>query len=138
MGEVTEETLENLMIVFTFLFARNKKIAVEAKNGHQKYGSKYVVLPPLPPEVEKGLVEFQENLRGVFTNYIRSAAKMKPASTETGTKSVQLPLSKLRFRTGEIKANQSLISPFAALSGKTNQDVDSQDKMQVRSGLNSI
>ena len=91
MGEVTEETLKNLMIVFTFLFARNKKIAVEAKNGHQKCGSKYVVLPPLPPEVKKGLVEFQENLRGVFTNYIRSAAKMKPASTETGTKSVQLP-----------------------------------------------
>ena len=134
MGEVTEETMEKLMIVFTFLFARTEMAIEEV--GHQKYGSKYVILPPLPPEVEKGLLEFQKNTRGVFTNYIRSAAKMKPATT--GTKSVQLPLSKLTFPTGEIKPNQSLISPFAALSGKTNQDVDSQEKMQVCSSIDKI
>ena len=134
MGEVTEETMEKLMIVFTFLFARTEMAIEEV--GSQKYGSKYVILPPLPPEVKEGLLEFQENMRGVFTNYIRSAAKMKPATT--GTESVQLPLSKLTFPTGEIKPNQSLISPFAALSGKTNQDVDSQDKMQVCSSLDKI
>ena len=61
---------------------------------------------------------------------------MKPATT--GTESVQLPLSKLTFPTGKIKANQSLISPFAALSGKNNQDVDSQEKMQVRTSLDKI
>lgn len=137
-GKVTPETMENLMIVFNFLFARSKvsfeRLGEKRRevirkcgfSGNKKTGSKYIFLPPLPENVQRVLEDFKNNISSVFDNYMNSADKM--ASSESQVAS--LPFSKLEFNKGTPKPNQSLLSPFAVLVGKTNETV-TEDEFQI-------
>jgi hypothetical protein len=126
-GLIAEETMHDLLVLLSFLFGRMKLHIPSYTARKETFTNSKVLLPPLKPQFEESLKEFNTSLDANFASYLGSAARHYKEETEA-----ELPVSGLKFQLGQenLGPGYNMLSPFAALAGKNNESVG-KDEIQV-------
>lgn len=148
--KITEKSLQRLVIVLNFLFCRVPVTDVQIK---EKKSNSKVLLPPLPLEVQKTLIEYNNYVLNTFSHYFMCVASdLKEKYGEEKS----LPLSQLHVEPDKVLSPEALgegrvlpalrslcsysnvCSVFPGLSGNTDEDVSSTlgDCHHVRENVN--
>lgn len=134
-GVISEDSIHDLLVLLNFLFGR-MKLHIPSYLAKKEIGftNSKVLLPPLAPQFEECLVEFNNSIDSSFESYLNSAAKHYKEETEA-----ELPLSGLKYQLGResLGPTYNLLSPFACLSGKDNAAVGKGEIQVIDSNVRS-
>ena len=131
-GAISEQTLKDLLVVVSFLFARTPLHPGYYAHNKNKFQNSKVLLPELPEVFKKCLQEFNENIDRNFDNYLNSAAHIFKDDLDN-----QLPISKEKHDLGkeELGGSYSLVSPFSVLSGMSNSSIGKDEIRVINSNI---
>jgi len=133
LGVISEDTMRDLLILLNFLFGRMKLHIPSYQARKDSFTNSKVLLPPLAPQFEESLVEFNAGIDKTFAIYLNSAAKHYKEEEEA-----ELPLSGLSYKLGKtLGPAYDMLSPFACLSGKDNSHVSKGEIQVIDSNVRS-
>jgi superfamily II RNA helicase len=131
-GAISDQTLRDLMVVVSFLFAREPLHPGYYEHNKKNFQNSKVLLPELPEVFKKCLQEFNDNIDQNFHNYLNSAAEIFKDELDDN-----LPISKEKHNLGKKDLGKSydLVSPFSVLSGMSNSSIGKNDIQVIKSNI---
>jgi len=131
-GAISDQTLRDLLVVLSFLFAREPLHPAYYEQNKNKFQNSKVLLPELPEVFKNCLQEFNDNIDKNFDNYLNSAAEIFKDDLDDN-----LPISKEKHNLGkqDLGHAYSLVSPFSALSGMSNSSVGKDEIRVISSNI---
>jgi len=131
-GAISDQTLMDLLVVVSFLFARTPLHPGYYAHNKNKFQNSKVLLPEIPEVFKKCLQEFNDNIDKNFDNYLNSAAQIFKGELDN-----DLPISGENHELGkqDLGNEYTLVSPFSVLSGMSNASIGKKDIKVINSNI---